>query len=282
MSKNPLSTVEPWDLVTPGYVKELIPVFQKWTQDTIEKIALHSVALNSNDRVLDVACGPGTVTTMVAPLVKRVVALDFSPKMVHALRKIILSRGLKNVEAAICDCQCLAQPDNTFDVFISQFGLMFFSNRNKAFSEAFRVLKPLGRIAVSSWAPVTQSEAMTLMLSALGVAFPEQFGASKESRNIVKGLDDKDTFFAELTSAGFENINIDPIAHSFDVTGPEPFWSSMVESSAPIVLMKSKMTQEAWQAAAQKAIDYITTHLNGRTKLSSTAYIATAIKPHPK
>ena len=124
MTVNPLSTVEPWDLVTDGYVQELIPVFQKWTRDSLKQ-----VPLKSTDAVIDIACGPGTVSLLVAPMVNNVTALDFSEEMINALRGQIDRSGITNIDARNCDCQALPFEDEQFDAAFSQFGLMFFPDR---------------------------------------------------------------------------------------------------------------------------------------------------------
>ena len=274
MTINPLSTVEPWDLVTDGYTRELIPVFQKWTRDSLEQ-----VPLNRTDSVIDIACGPGTVSLLVAPIVNQVMALDFSEEMINALRKQIDGSGITNIHAQVCDCQALPFEDEQFDAAFSQFGLMFFPDRMKGFAEAYRVLKPGGRISVSSWAPVAQSEAMTTMLEALEAGFKQYLPSAKDNRNIVKGLDDPDTFIDELQQSGFENVAIREVAHSFAADTPARFWKRMAASSAPITLMRSRISETEWREGEDRAIKCVADKLAGKEKLYSTAYLACASKP---
>ncbi|MBN2528317.1 MAG: methyltransferase domain-containing protein [Deltaproteobacteria bacterium] len=274
MSQNPLSTVEPWDLVSEGYIQELAPVFKKWAADSVK-----GIPLSSDDEVIDVACGPGTVSLMVAPLVKQVVALDFSQKMISALQQQKSLLNVENLETHLCDCQALPLESNRFDAAFSQFGLMFFSNRKKGFGEIFRVLKPGGNISVSSWAPIQQSTAMTTMLDALEAGFKSKMASPKESRNIVKGLDDKETFVTELEGAGFTDIRIEEVTHRFPSATPAEYWQSAVTSSAPIALMRANMSEAEWAEGEQRAIDCIALHLEEKKEFHSTAYLAFARKP---
>jgi ubiquinone/menaquinone biosynthesis C-methylase UbiE len=237
--------------------------------------------LKPTDHILDIACGPGTVSLLAAPLVKRVTALDFSTEMIARLRERIAASGIENIETGQCDCQSLPIGDNQFDAVFSQFGLMFFPDRNRGFREAFRVLKPGGRISVCSWAPVAQSEAMTLMIDALRTGFSAHMPPTSDNRDIVRGLDDRTTFMNELHDAGFEAIEIAEVAHSFPVYEPHQFWDDMVSSSAPIMLMKSRLTEQEWLSGEKRAIELLMGRIEEKEKLYSTAYLACAQKPLP-
>ena len=273
---NPLSDVKPWDLVTDGYARVLVPIFQKWTQD-----AFMQVPLKPTDHILDMACGPGTVSLLAAPLVKHVTALDFSSRMIAILNEKIAVSGIDNIHTEQCDCQALPMEDDRFDAVFSQFGLMFFPDRIRGFKEAFRVLKPGGRISVSSWAPVAQSEAMTLMIDALHAGFEAHLPPAENNRNIVRGLDDKHTFINELKTTGFEAIEISEVSHSFPVKEPRQFWVDMATGSAPMTLMKSRLTKAEWKTGENRAIEFIQSRIAGKEKMYSTAYLACAQKPTP-
>lgn len=78
---NELGRVEPWQRVADGYVEVTRPELAPYSAD-----AIGLVAPASDARVLDVACGPGTMTLQVAPRVARVTAVDFSENMIAHLR----------------------------------------------------------------------------------------------------------------------------------------------------------------------------------------------------
>jgi ubiquinone/menaquinone biosynthesis C-methylase UbiE len=71
-------------------------------------------------------------------------------------------RGIANIKTCLMDGQALEFGDNTFDFAYSIFGLMFFPDRLKGFREMHRTLRPGGRAAVTSWAPVEESPLMQL------------------------------------------------------------------------------------------------------------------------
>lgn len=268
MAQYTLSEVQPWDMVADGYISEIVPIFEKWAMDSIRR-----VGPRREDVVIDIATGPGTVAFLLAPLVKEVSALDFSPQMIGHLERQIRERNTRNISAMVCDCQGLPYKDNSFDLAFSQFGLMFFPDRNKGFSEMYRVLKPGGKAAVYSWAPIRESSAMTMMMEALFAGFPETKPKDTETRTIVHGLDDLETFRTEMSQVGFCDINFEEIVHSFPLLGPEACWMSMVKGSAPVTLMKHNTPAEEWGRREKVCIQYLRDHWN-TTPRTSKAYLA--------
>lgn len=265
MTTNPLSQVAPWDIVAEGYAQETQPMFEAWALESFEKLAI-----NNEKTVIDIACGPGTVSLLLADKVKSITALDFSEEMLKVFRSQL--GRFTNISLQQCDCQKLPLKDSLFDIAISQFGLMFFPDRAAGFSEIYRVLKPNGEAIVSSWAPIEQSSALQLMIGALFTAFPE-VKPKEEPKSIQKGLDDPDQFRYEMKQAGFHSIEIQPSTKSISVANAEDFWQTMVKGSAPITMMKAEKSQEEWQEGENRALEYVKKELEGVKNLSSTAYI---------
>lgn len=269
MSSNPLSQVEPWDIVVEGYVTDTQPIFELWAQDSFER-----VNPKPTDQVIDVACGPGTVSLMISDKVKSIKALDFSSNMIRHLDKIIEEKNIKNIKTEVCDCQSLKEEDNSFDLAFSQFGLMFFPDRLAGFNEIYRVLKHNGKAAIYSWAPMSESTAMQMMIGALHAGFPETKPIENNNDTIVKGLDDLKTFNNEMESAGFRDIKIEAIRHDFPIDNADEFWESMVRGSAPITMMKHNLPKDEWLEKETISKQFVHDNLNGAHSLYSTAYLA--------
>lgn len=101
------------------------------------------------DCVLDVACGTGVLAREVASRVGAggsVVGLDPAPGMLEVARR--LEPGVEWREGV---AEALPFDNSSFDVVVSQFGFMFFRDREKAVQEILRVLIPGGRFAVAVW-----------------------------------------------------------------------------------------------------------------------------------
>ena len=107
-----------------------------------------ALELPPGDRVLDVACGTGLNLPHLRELVGeqgQVVGIDLSPRMLDIARRLIATRGWKNVEAREADAAQLPFPDESFDKVICSFALNIIPDYVRAIGEAKRVLVPGGR-----------------------------------------------------------------------------------------------------------------------------------------
>jgi O-methyltransferase / aklanonic acid methyltransferase len=110
--------------------------------------------LSAGDRVLDIATGRGAILFPAAQAVGEsgyVVGTDISMPMVEETRHEIHDLDLKNVTVSQMDGEGLQFPDRTFDVILCGFALFFFPHLEQALAEMQRVLRPGGRLAVSTW-----------------------------------------------------------------------------------------------------------------------------------
>jgi len=237
-SKNPMSTPEPWTLVAEGYVTDTQPVFAQYCRR-----ALELAGFDGSGKVLDVACGPGTLSLLIQAETMDIHAIDFSPGMLACLDREIAERGITNIRTYHMDGQQLAFGDGEFDWAFSIFGLMFFPDREQGFREIWRTLKPGGRAAITSWAPVSDSTAMQAMFGAMGAAFPKKPEANSTK---VLTLEDPDNFRTEMERAGFVDVTITPFDGHWQVDDVESFLDSMVRGSAPIQLFKHQLGDDAW------------------------------------
>ena len=99
-------------------------------------------------RILDLACGPATLSKRLAPLVEpggEVVGIDLAAGMIDLARAIRIG----NARFEVMDIEHLALADASFDGAVCGHGLQFAPNLAAALAEAHRVLRPGARLAAS-------------------------------------------------------------------------------------------------------------------------------------
>lgn len=237
---SPLAVPDPWNAVAEGYADEVAPLFEPYARDALALAALPPAA-----HVLDVAAGPGTLALVAAPHAGRVVAVDFAEDMVAILRSRVAAGGTPNVEALVADGQALPFDDATFDGAFSMFGLMFFPDRAAGFREMARVLRPGGRAVVSGWAPLDEVPLLTAMFGAVAAllpCFPLGGGGAP--------LADVDAFRSEMAGGGFRDVEVHTVVHGSVSPSVGAFWASNARGSAPLSLVRARMSGAAWEVLA--------------------------------
>lgn len=140
---------EAFDSVSAGYDGEALRFFPE--------SAKHLSAwldLSGDEHVIDVATGTGNAALAIAGRLPggRVIGVDFARGMLEQARDKANSMGLKNVEFREGDMRALALPPDTFDAAVSAFGIFFVTDMDAQLSEILRVVKPSGRVAITSFA----------------------------------------------------------------------------------------------------------------------------------
>jgi SAM-dependent methyltransferase len=150
------------------YQEHLVPlIFEPYAQDLARRLAARKLS-----RVLEIAAGTGVVTRRMAsalPAGVAIVASDLNPGMLATARELGTSRPVEWREA---DALQLPFGDGEFDAVVCQFGVMFFPDKAKAFSEARRVLRPNGVLLFNVWDRIEENEFADAVTDALATLFP--------------------------------------------------------------------------------------------------------------
>ncbi len=251
-----------WDAVAPTYAEDI----GQWTDYAEE--ALRTLRVGPEDRVLDVATGPGTLAFAAAKLAKQVNAIDFSPGMIAELEARAAREGVQNVTATVMDAQELIFPDASFDAAFCLFGCFFFPDRPKAFGELRRVLRPGGRALIATWAPIERRPIMKLAFDAMAEALPQLPRPAKGD------LQAPEECVRELTDAGFSDVATHAFTASVHFESAERYLETIVRSAAPFALMKKRLDEAAWNSTLARLLDALSPRFPaGGLELSAEALI---------
>ena len=150
------------------YDTYLVPlIFEPYAADLVDRLRTRSLS-----RVLEIAAGTGVVTRALAsalPDTVSIVATDLNQAMLDHASDVGTNRA---VEWRQADAMQLPFADGTFDAVVCQFGVMFFPDRSKAFSQVRRVLKPGGVFIFNAWDRIEENEFADTVTTALEAIFP--------------------------------------------------------------------------------------------------------------
>jgi SAM-dependent methyltransferase len=164
--------------------------------------------ISAGEEVLDIGCGTGLTTREAARAAApgRVVGVDVSARMLERARQLTAVERLDNVRYELGDAQVHRFERAGFDVAISRFGTMFFSDPAAAFANIAAGLRPRARLVLLVWQRHEHNEWARAIDAALGdAARPPQPGADPFS------LGDAEATAGLLEGAGFEGVRLEDV-----------------------------------------------------------------------
>ncbi len=155
-------------------------------------------SLKKGETVLDLGAGAGFDCFLAANKVGKkgkVIGIDMTPEMVAKAKENAKKSNYQNVEFRLAEIENLPVADNSVDVIISNCVINLSPDKGKVFQEAFRVLKPGGRLMVSD----------IVLLKEL----PELIKNSIEAYiGCLSGAIKKDEYLKTIKEAGFAEVKI--------------------------------------------------------------------------
>jgi ubiquinone/menaquinone biosynthesis C-methylase UbiE len=184
------------------YESTLVPlIFEPYAEDLAARVQ----ALQPNS-VLEVACGTGVVTRALAttlPAACEITATDLNEAMVAHGELVGTARSVAWRQA---DVIALPYDDESFDVVVCQFGVMFFPDRVAAYREIRRVLRSGGTFLFNVWTGIEHNEFAAIVTDALSRRYPDN--PPVFLARTPHGHGSSTEIESELRAAGFNNCHL--------------------------------------------------------------------------
>lgn len=119
------------------------------TEDRLTERFQEAIGAAGDGKILDVACGPGIVTAVLAGRAEQVTAFDATPEMLKKARQRCAGAGLDNVSFEQGNAETMPFDDGTFDGVVTRLAIHHFADPARVLGEMFRVLRPGGLAVIA-------------------------------------------------------------------------------------------------------------------------------------
>lgn len=234
---------------------------------------LDAVCVRQASRVLDVATGAGYVAAAAAQRGADAIGIDFSATQVRMARETYANARFEQADA-----EALPFDSDTFDAVVNAFGMCHLPHPAVALREAFRVLKPGGRVAFTVWDVPERA-----------VGFGAAYAAIRAHGSMDVGLPGGPNFFLfsdpeqstkALLNAGFVSPSCIQVPQVWRISDPQKLFETLAEGTVRAAATLRAQTPEAREAIRAALRNAVGVYKRGEYyDVPMPAALAVAIKP---
>ncbi|MGH8251541.1 MAG: methyltransferase domain-containing protein [Steroidobacteraceae bacterium] len=230
--------------------------------------------IRPGERVLDVACGTGVLAREAAQRTGsggQVAGIDPAAGMLAVARQ--LSPEIEWKEGV---AEQLPFPDRYFDVVVSQFGIMFFTDRRQALRDMLRVLKPGGRLLVAVWDTLDSMPAYGIETAVIEKSAGRKAGDALRAPFV---LGDREQLASLLADADLADAAISTHRGTARYPGSRVMVEADLRGWLPLmgITLTEAQIEHILGEAEQALIDY--TAEDGRMTFDLSAHFISATRP---
>lgn len=225
---------------------------------------LDAVGLNPGDEVLDLCCGTGFDTPMIAERVGpsgKVVGTDIAPGMLEVAKERAASRGLTNVSFEVMDAEKLGFRSNTFDAVVCKLGLAALPDSHQGISEVLRVLKPGGRFSTLAMGRPERSQFVTVGSRAIA-KYSTKLVTHAEGGPSDFAFGPEGTLEGALKGAGFTNIRSRRFVMMITCETGEDYWKLLTNGAANLYQKLTSLPQNEQESIKKDFIQTVERHMS--------------------
>lgn len=198
---------------------EPLGFWDRYGRGTVERLNLRSGA-----HVLDVCCGSGASALPAAEAVGpsgTVTAVDLADNLLELGRAKARAAGLPGVEFRRADMTALDFPDHHFDAVICVFAIFFVPDMEGQVAALWRLVRPGGRLAITTWGPDIFAPAYDIWLAAVRRVRPDLYSAFNPWDRITT----PDAVGKLFADAGVPQVEVAAEEGYQVLRAPEDFWT---------------------------------------------------------
>lgn len=210
---------ETYDAAAESFDEPALSFWDRFGRATVERLGLRPGAV-----VLDACAGSGASALPAAERVHpggKVVAVDLADNLLALARAKAERLGIGNLETRQADIEALDYPPGAFDAVIIVFGLFFLPDMAAGTAALWRLVRPGGQLAVTTWGPRLWEPANSAFWDAVNQVRPDLTRAYHPWDALTDPVAVDDL----LAEAGAEERQVEAVASSHTLRSPEDFWT---------------------------------------------------------
>jgi ubiquinone/menaquinone biosynthesis C-methylase UbiE len=227
LSENKLRTAVTYNAASDHFDDDPLAFWDRAGRGTVERLTVLP-----ESSVLDVACGSGASALPAAERVGpggTVIGVDLAERLLELGRAKARARGLsQQITFVAGDMERLEYPEHSFDTVICVFGIFFASDMSSLTSALWKLVRPGGQLAVTTWGPRMFEPGSSLFWTAVQKERPDLYRSFQPWDRITEVAAVQQMLYEG--GIGAEELRIVPEAGSQPLHSSEDFWTVVLGS----------------------------------------------------